>query len=486
MTESRKLRVFLCHSSQDKSIVRELYQRLLAEDWIDPWLDEVKLLPGQDWDMEIEKAVEAADAVIVCLSNGSVSKEGYIQRELKFVLDIALEKPEGTIFVIPLLLNKCEVPRRIRSWQYVNYFPKAKRDQSFGQLLESLRSRATALGIHLNSAPDVRIKLNNRSQLESKRILLGILGLVLVISVSSVLYFKERTPSSPSASVSPTLRVTLISSKTATSQPESTSTPKATPTLVPGATQISPKDNTVFLYIPAGEFIMGSNSGFPDEKPEHKVYLDAFWISQTEVTNAVYSLCVDASVCRPPSRTDYYSRDASSPEYPVVFISWDDAKSYCEWTGSRLPTEAEWEKAARGVNGLIYPWGNQFECQRGNFDDETSEDAATVPGGPNCDGYKYIAPVGSFQNGKSIYGALDMAGNVWEWVSDWYGDSYYYKYVKTSIPNPKGPDLGNRRVVKGGACLNDKDVFSRGSNRYSYPPELVDDNVGFRCVMPVK
>ena len=141
MSEPRNLRVFLCHASQDKPIVRELYQRLLAEGWIDPWLDEEKLLPGQDWDMEIEKAVEAADAVIVCLSNRSVSKEGYIQRELKFVLDIALEKPEGTIFVVPLRLDDCELPRRLRSWQFVDYFPAERRKPSYQRLIQSLKLR---------------------------------------------------------------------------------------------------------------------------------------------------------------------------------------------------------------------------------------------------------------------------------------------------------------------------------------------------------
>jgi len=147
MIETRKLKVFLCHASQDKPIVRELYQRLLAtpygddKGWINPWLDEEKLLPGQDWDMEIEKAVEAADVVIVCLSNTSVSKEGYIQRELKFVLDIALEKPEGTIFVVPLRLDNCELPRRLRSWQAVDYFPAEHQGRSFEKLMQSLRIR---------------------------------------------------------------------------------------------------------------------------------------------------------------------------------------------------------------------------------------------------------------------------------------------------------------------------------------------------------
>jgi len=137
----RKLRVFLCHSSQDKPIVRELYQRLLAEGWIDPWLDEEKLLPGQDWDMEIEKAVEAADAVIICLSSNSVTKEGYVQRELRFVLDIADYKPEEMVFVIPVRLDDCPAPRRLRRWQYVDYFPNDLRYRSFQRLQQSLRLR---------------------------------------------------------------------------------------------------------------------------------------------------------------------------------------------------------------------------------------------------------------------------------------------------------------------------------------------------------
>src|SRR5574341_78429 len=121
-TSDRKLRVFLCHSSQDKPIARELYQQLLAEGWIDPWLDEEKLLPGQAWDMEIEKAVEATDAVIVFLSKNSITKEGYVQKELRRILDKADEKPAGTIFIIPLRLENCEPPRRLSIWQYIDYF----------------------------------------------------------------------------------------------------------------------------------------------------------------------------------------------------------------------------------------------------------------------------------------------------------------------------------------------------------------------------
>jgi hypothetical protein len=145
MIKPGKLRVFLCHASQDKPFVREVYKRLSSENWIDPWLDEENLLPGQDWDLEIEKAVEASDAVIVFISNLSVSKEGYIQKELRKVLDLALEKPEDTIFIIPLRLDECEMPRRLRAWHYLDYFPAEHRDWAFHRLLESLKLRSADL-----------------------------------------------------------------------------------------------------------------------------------------------------------------------------------------------------------------------------------------------------------------------------------------------------------------------------------------------------
>lgn len=153
MTETRKLRVFLCHSSQDKLVVRDLYQRLLAEGWIDPWLDEEKLLPGQDWDLEIEKAVESADAVIVCLSNNSITKEGYVQKELRKVLDTADEKPEGAIFVIPLRFDGMQIPRRLKMWQCVDYFPIQARSAAVFRLLMSLKRRADDSAIPVASIP---------------------------------------------------------------------------------------------------------------------------------------------------------------------------------------------------------------------------------------------------------------------------------------------------------------------------------------------
>ena len=147
MPAKRKLRVFLCHASQDKSIVRDLKKKLLVENWIEPWLDEDRLLPGQDWNMEIEKAVESSDVVLVCVSSTSVAKEGYVQKELRQVLDIALEKLDGAIFIIPIRLDECELPRKLKDKQALDYFPPANQASAFDKLKASLKIRKDGLGI---------------------------------------------------------------------------------------------------------------------------------------------------------------------------------------------------------------------------------------------------------------------------------------------------------------------------------------------------
>jgi hypothetical protein len=165
-TADHKLSVFLCHSKEDKPIIRNLYSQMTSEGWIDVWLDEIKLLPGQEWDIEIEKAVEQADVVIVCLSNKSVDKEGYIQKELRFVLNIADEKPEGTIFVVPLRLDDCAVPRRIRAWQYVDYFPQNNQAWAYKRLIESLQLRARKIGIPIE---DRKIRDEREQKVKEER-----------------------------------------------------------------------------------------------------------------------------------------------------------------------------------------------------------------------------------------------------------------------------------------------------------------------------
>jgi len=221
------------------------------------------------------------------------------------------------------------------------------------------------------------------------------------------------------------------------------------------------------VYVPAGEFTMGSDFGEMNEAPVHKVNLDAFWIDQTEVTNAMYAKCVQDGACNPPSSTtsstrDSYYGNSEFDHYPVIYVSWNDAKAYCEWADRRLPTEAEWEKAARGENAFIYPWGN--DSLNNNLLNYNIAIGDTTE-------------VGKYPSGASPYGALDMAGNVWEWVADWYSDTYY---ASSRASNPLGPDSGQYRVHRGGAWDSD-DYSVRSARRSLIGPPGAGYNLGFRC-----
>lgn len=227
---------------------------------------------------------------------------------------------------------------------------------------------------------------------------------------------------------------------------------------------VRPADGMVMVYIPAGEFIMGSDEGENNERPAHPVYLDAYWIDQTEVTNAMYSVCVNAGNCPPPPERTYLN-DPVYAEHPVVYLDWDAAQNYCQQMGARLPTEAEWEKAARGADGRTYPWGEDIDCEKANFgrcvDDTT--------------------PVGSYEAGRSPYGLYDMAGNVWEWTADWYSVHYY---ETSPVENPTGAESGMFHTLRGGSWLTG-DWNARTSDRYVDDVPILRNEIGFRCVISV-
>jgi serine/threonine-protein kinase len=233
------------------------------------------------------------------------------------------------------------------------------------------------------------------------------------------------------------------------------------PTAVPTA---APLPTAPMVLVPAGDFTMGSIH-YDNEKPIHTVYLDAFWIDKYEVTNALYKKCVDAGKCTLPKETQSYTHNsyfgnAQFDNYPVIYVSWERAKIYCEWAGKRLPTEAEWEKAARGTDGRVYPWGNSFDKNLLNSF-EGGKGVTTV--------------VGSYPGGASPYGIMDLSGNVWEWVADWYGS-----YPSGLQRNPTGPSSGQSRVLRGGACF-DNSSNARAANRNLGGSTYSNADVGFRC-----
>lgn len=590
---NRPLKVFLSYASQDKSLVRELSRRLIGEGWIDTWQDEKNLLPGQDWRVKIEEAVEDADVVVIVLSQHSVSKEGHVQKELRYTREIALEKPEDAIFLIPLRLDECEVPRGLRFYQWVDYFGDNK-DSSYKALVASLNLRYKQK-IKAEEAEGIRKELQERefaekiarekaekdagekarlkaeeeerqrnakakekaereaanklarekaeketaekarllaeekerqkitkekedreqkikeARLKKERetdenarhgvasggktkqvkeevkpgipnpnsgnqVIYWVGGFALLVFV--MIFFSSLNTPSTSSQPTPYIDQSQV--------PIITTTNSATKL----STEVVNSNNVAMVLIPEGEFEMGSSSEaalkdcqmkrtdcdiywFKDVEPSHTVYLDAYYIDKYEVTNGLYELCVTDGKCDPPQRLDSRTRSSyygnvTYDNYPVMFVDWEQAKTYCNWRDARLPTEAEWEKAARGTDGRTYPWGEEIDCTKANYWDEIKKAA--------CEGD--TTEVGKYSKGVSPYGVYDMAGNVWEWVNDWYDDSYYQN---SSYSNPVGPDSGDGKVLRGGSFLvAENNQFTYTRSEYSYAL-FNSDWYGFRC-----
>jgi len=240
---------------------------------------------------------------------------------------------------------------------------------------------------------------------------------------------------------------------------------------------INNRDGARMVYIPEGEFLMGSpdGEGRDDNRPQHKVYLDAYHIYQCEVTSGQFEHFVEETGYQPQVGFRRYA----VPEregHPVVEVTWNDAEAYCRWAGGRLPTEAEWEKAARGTDGRRYPWGDIWDKSKCNW----YKSPRFAGMADMCEG-RGTLPSGTFPEGASLYGCMDMAGNVWEWCLDWYDADYYRAGI---TQNPAGPSSGEFRVVRGGSWFDDNSFILCCYVRVGIQPEAWDDNYGFRVCFP--
>jgi serine/threonine-protein kinase len=243
----------------------------------------------------------------------------------------------------------------------------------------------------------------------------------------------------------------------------------------PGQSRENSKDMLLYAWIPAGSFKMGCVPGdrtcLPDEKPQHDVKLShSFWITRTEVTSGAYQRFTEATGHRPPQKTKTNPRKLFS-DLPVTDVSWDDARDYCTWAGGRLPTEAEWEYAARGgLDSKLYPWGDKFDSKLANSWDTDRKQYRN----------QELVPV-RFLGAANGFNLFDTVGNAAEWVSDFY-DAGYYALTGASV-DPVGPAAGLERVFRGGA-FNGKDKHLRISVRDHKSPAKTDNTTGFRCVLP--
>lgn len=457
------LRVFLCHAAADKPAVRDLYHRLRS-DGFQPWLDEEDLLPGQKWQREIPKAVAASDVVVVCLSNAALTKAGYVQDEIKFALDAADRQPEETIFLIPLRLEECDVPERLAGLHWVNFFdPKG-----YERLLRALRAKAEAKAKAETEAkgkvePAVRKKpaVKPRPEIPPGDRYLG--G---VRDEEAMAYFREH-----------------FARLGAETKPKEKTPDPQPPTPLPRF-DFEPE----MIFIPAGEFLMGNDPkkdkyASEAEQPQHTLFLPDYYMAKTPVTNAQYAAFVQATSYSAPHLDADWDKSynwrgetppAGKENHPVVLVSWDDAVVYCRWlaetTGKsyRLPSEAEWEKGARGTDGRIYPWGNEWDVKRCNSVESRKNGTTSVD---------------AYPAGASPYGLLDMVGNVWEWCSTIWRN--YPFQVQEEWTEEYLDRVNVIRVLRGGAFPTESYSMDCAT-RYGLDPHYRDFGIGFRVVLSSK
>ncbi len=443
--------VFISYSRKDLVFVERLAKDLI-DAGLEVWFDLSGLEVGTRWGKEIQNAIQQSQYILVVLSPNSIESE-WVEKEFLYANNLKIK-------IIPLLYSPCSLPMWFVNLHYID-MQGEKYPIHFPELLKVLdtqpqkaKGKVEAIPVlPLPKEPEEEqqhthqaIKQGNKvTTVSHQKTGFRSAWVILPILLSSVIAFMIWGI--------PTLTDKLTSTSV------STMTMTGTYTL-----STSPVDGMTMVYVPEGMFIMGSDVSM-DEQPVHNVTLDAFWMDQTEVTNSMYAKCVQAGDCEAPkqsyssSRSGYFG-NSEFAQFPVIFVTWSMADAYCAWAGRRLPTEAEWEKAAAGTDTRIYPWGNNppettLLNYHGNIGDTTA--------------------VGTYPAGASPYGAYDMAGNVAEWVSSAFRN---YPY---NANDGRESSIDNQ-TVRGGAWEG-LPLNVRTANRDQLGYYGAQNNLGFRCAL---
>ena len=445
--------IFISYSHKNKNYVHKLQEALHSkgfEVWIDDRIDY-----GDEWPLIIQDRLDECDAFILVATEDSYNSK-WVRKEVT-----RAQRTNKPFF--PLLLSG-EPWLSIESTQYSDVTDGSLPTEKFYERL----AKATTRG-----PKPTRPLPQPKSVNYTKPATIG--GIAIGIIAIAVLLWGILKPLKTEATPSVVYEATATSIATLSASP--TPNPIEIATSIPN--EIT-QQSAVMLIVPAGQFKMGSDkpNAKEDEKPVHTVDLDTFYIDKFIVTNALYKMCVDAQDCTLPKyansflRASYYS-DPAYINFPFIAADWQTARTYCEWRGARLPSEAEWEKAARGTDGRTYPWGEEIDANHANYNANNEVNYAGD-----------TSKVDRYASGVSPYGAYDMAGNVFEWVADLYGEKYYASLLE-GIKNPLGPTTGDYRVLRGGSW-NSNGSALRSSARSWLNPTNATIYVGFRCARSSK
>lgn len=445
--------IFLSHASQDTPFAKRLATDLRARGW-EVWIAFDKLRPGEEWAEKINHGLAESTIFLVVLSPHAAASP-WVKIETNAAIN--LERQHALRFIPLDFAPIPNIPPLWQAYQWISF------RQGYDKGLQSLWQ---ALGEETAVAPAPREPWLNKLLPLLRRVPpagYGVAGILLLLFLLWQAGFGLNTAT---PTTTPPAIAQATDTKPATAVTAQPTAVEETPTPTLGDQRTRPADGMVMVYVPAGTFNMGSDPAQDkgaelDEQPQHAVTLTAFWLDRTEVTNALYAQCVSTGQCN----ASLYANDTNynGANLPVVGVSWNDATAYCTWAGAQLPTEAQWEYAARGTDGRLYPWGNTAPtCDLAQFRD--------------CNGK--TVTVGSFSPaGDNWVGAADMAGNVWEWAQDWYNED---TYADSSTTNPSGPESGQYKALRGGGWpLNA--IILRSAYRNFNSPDNRDISIGFRC-----